>query len=242
MISYHISEKFKSPQGEGVYAGTPMAFIRFVGCSVGKTICQHCDTDFDQMHSFRGGGTFHADQLAEWARPYEHICLTGGEPLDQDLEPLLTAFNALHGVGHGPQVHIETSGTKNFDFPDTIWVCVSPKPGFLETAVMEADEIKVIVPGLGTDASLDNVWLMRERKRTSDPALSLSGAQRPANFRWPGLEDALRWASAGKTVFLQPRNGKFDVDANNLRIVLDTIAQYPQLRVSTQLHKILRVQ
>ena len=33
---YPISEIFTSPQGEGVYAGAMMTFIRLAGCTVGK--------------------------------------------------------------------------------------------------------------------------------------------------------------------------------------------------------------
>jgi organic radical activating enzyme len=61
-------------------------------------------------------------------------------------------------------------------------------------------------------------------------------------FRWPTLEDALRWADAGKPVFLQPRNERTDIDPNNLRIVMDILAAHPNLRLSSQLHKILKVQ
>jgi 7-carboxy-7-deazaguanine synthase len=212
-VIYQISEKFKSLQGEGVYAGTPMAFIRFVGCSVGKKICHACDTDFEQMHNWRGGGEFDQYQLLTWVDDYEHICLTGGEPLDQELDALIQQGQEDYVF------HIETSGTKLFSFyhgvkdaPKHLWVCVSPKPGFLEEAVMAADEVKVIVPGLG-----------------SGPG-------------WPTLQDALRWAQAGKTVFLQPRNGRFDVDSVNLKYVVDLLAQYPTLRLSVQMHKILKVQ
>jgi 7-carboxy-7-deazaguanine synthase len=98
---YQIAELFKSVQGEGLYSGTPMAFIRFVGCSVGKKICQHCDTDFETMHPWHGGGEFSEAQLLDWVGDYEHVCLTGGEPLDQDLEPLVAAAGNL-------QVHMET--------------------------------------------------------------------------------------------------------------------------------------
>ena len=86
-MKYPVVERFKSLQGEGMYAGTPMAFIRFVGCSVGKKTCAFCDTDFVEPLTWRGGGEYTEDELLEWAQPYRHICLTGGEPLDQDLEP-----------------------------------------------------------------------------------------------------------------------------------------------------------
>lgn len=242
---YQIAEKFKSIQGEGVYAGTPMAFIRFVGCSVGKKICQHCDTDFEKMHEWRGGGSFSAIDLIKWTRPYGHICLTGGEPLDQELRPILEVL-ALQA----PNVllHIETSGTKGATLDHSNlyrpWVCVSPKPGYIEDVVLAADEIKVIMPGLGEitpNVRDQHFQSVRAGKMTIDLVLAQRDEIDKA-FRWPTLADALRWAELGKTVFLQPRNGKFDIDQNNLRIVQDIIADHPNLRLSVQMHKILKVQ
>lgn len=236
IMTYRIAEKFKSPQGEGIYTGTPMAFIRFVGCSVGKTICQHCDTDFDTILNWRGGGEFSDHELIEYVvrRPrYDHVCFTGGEPFDQDLENLIKAFIQL-----GVMVHIETSGTKKRPFGELgiqssmLWTCVSPKPGFLEEVVMSADEVKVIVPGLGDiNPKVPSHWAIQ-------PFAECDGQLK----RWPDITDALRWADAGKTVFLQPRNGKVEIDKNNLMYVLDLLREYPQLRISTQLHKILKVQ
>ena len=34
---------FRTIQGDGTYAGTPMTFVRLAGCSVG---CPQCDTDY----------------------------------------------------------------------------------------------------------------------------------------------------------------------------------------------------
>jgi len=215
--AYLIAERFKSVQGEGCYAGTPMAFIRFVGCSVGKKTCHACDTDFEHALPWRGGGRFDSTDLKRWAMPYEHICLTGGEPLDQDIRPMLFPFAPGDGV-YTPMLHIETSGTRplplDASHPDRrrLWICVSPKPGFIEDVVLAADEVKVIVPGLGSGSD------------------------------WPTPDDALRWAAAGKIVFLQPRNAKFDIDKVNLTYVQDLLHDYPQLRLSVQLHKILKVQ
>jgi len=240
---YRVAEKFKSLQGEGVYAGTPMAFIRFVGCSVGKKICQHCDTDFDNTMPWRGGGEFTAEELHSWSRPYGHICLTGGEPLDQDLEPLFSQLLNWHdpdGTGYHvdpPMVHIETSGTRMLENPNgawstlKTWLCVSPKPGWLRGMIELADEVKVIVPGLGTTESL-----LALTKNDGHPLAQME------RFRWPDLDDALQWAVEGKTVFLQPRNGKYDVDKMNLLYVTDLLRDHPSLRLSAQLHKILKVQ
>lgn len=218
-MKYQVAERFKSVQGEGVFSGTPMAFIRFVGCSVGKKICQHCDTDFERTLPWRGGGSFTERDLWIWAHPYRHICLTGGEPFDQDLLPIFEDNESAD------MFHIETSGTRPLpDWWDRFatyagepgrgWLCVSPKPGFLEDTVAVADEIKVIVPGLGNGEG------------------------------WPSLEDAIRWAhwKPSRPVFLQPRNGRFDVDKQNLLYVQDLIKDNPELRLSVQLHKILKVQ
>jgi 7-carboxy-7-deazaguanine synthase len=220
-MTYEVAEKFKSIQGEGCYAGTPMAFIRFVGCSVSKTVCAACDTDYEVALPYVGGGTYSPEFLVQWAGAYKHVCLTGGEPFDQDLEPLLRSF---HLLSDPPLIHVETSGTvfPNFTpigaWRERMWICVSPKPGYRDDMIALADEIKVIVPGLGV---LRNGMCIG----------------------WPTIGDALHWAlTMGKTVFLQPRNDKHDLNMTNLRMVQTLIQEYPQLRLSVQLHKLLHVQ
>jgi organic radical activating enzyme len=206
---YRIAEKFKSVQGEGLYCGTPMAFIRFVGCSVGKTICHHCDTDFEKEYGWLGGGTFTEDELITWIADYKHVCLTGGEPLDQFLKPLVARCTALAITSH-----VETSGTVIFDPMShglLNHICVSPKPGYLTMMIDRADEIKVIVPGLGNGDG------------------------------WPTLPDALSWALRGHKVFLQPRNAKHDINALNLALCEKLVTENPSLRLSVQMHKVLRV-
>jgi organic radical activating enzyme len=192
-----------------------MAFIRFTGCSVGKKICQHCDTDFDITYPWLGGGGYSEEELAEWVGFTEHVCFTGGEPLDRELGPLT---GALWRGAPKVKIHIETSGTiplPAWALHSQVHVCVSPKPGFLLSAIDEADEIKVIVPGLGINP--------------------------PPNTRWPDLSDALVWAAEGKTVFLQPRNAKYDVDHLQLALCEKLVNENPSLRLSVQMHKILRV-
>ena len=204
--TYRVAEIFHSVQGEGVYFGTPMTFIRFVGCSVGKKICAHCDTDFDREYEWRGGGKFSISRLLDEVR-CNHVLLTGGEPLDQDLEPLLAAFRKRSLL-----VHIETSGTvfASATYLSGVWVTVSPKPGYLHEVLERANEIKVIVPGLGPGDG------------------------------WPTLEDALAFERKYLVpVFLQPRNAKHEVDKHNLQFCSELVMRYPQLRLSPQVHKFL---
>lgn len=206
---YRVAERFKSVQGEGVWAGTPMAFIRFVGCSVGKKICNACDTSFEKTHPWHGGGEYSAQDLLDWAAPLWHVVLTGGEPLNWDLVPIFEEARARQTV---EMLHVETSGT--VQLPErlfSLWVTCSPKPGFIEEEVLKADEVKVIVPGLGDGPG------------------------------WPTLEDALRWADGSRPVFLQPRNLRSEINRENLRLCEQLVLQHPQLRLSVQLHKLLAV-
>ncbi len=204
-----------------------MAFIRLVGCSVGQKVCTHCDTDFDKTIPELGGGLFTVQELLEWSFPYEHICLTGGEPLDRDIRPLLCEGNHLDW-------HVETSGTVLPDWLDltpkhergrhmiqrdngtwmtcSLWLTVSPKPGWDAQMIARADEIKVILGGLSDDIS----------------------------HKWPDLKDALTWADENRLVYVQPRNDRMDIRESNLKHALDVVQQNPRLRLSVQLHKFIR--
>lgn len=208
MKPYPVAEMFHGIQGEGLYTGTPMTFIRLVGCSVGKAICTHCDTDFERTNVWRGGGMLALDEIMHFVGDDRHVCVTGGEPLDRDLEPLYAALTPYQ------QLHIETSGTRDFralPFREYVWVTVSPKPGYVVEALPTADEVKIIVPGLGDGPG------------------------------WPDLQVALTLADRGTLTYLQPRNGRFDIDPENLKYCQDLVWQYPQLRLSVQTHKLLRL-
>ncbi len=233
---YPVAERFIAPQGEGLFSGTTMAFIRLVGCSVGQKICTACDTDFDTMRPDLGGGLFTPDNLANWVAHsnVQHVCLTGGEPLDRDLRPLL-----LRLTNSGTMCHVETSGTKHPEWLDPVpqpkrgnaqhavgiayenrlawrwmplWVTVSPKPGYRTEMITEvADEVKVILGGLGDGPG------------------------------WPTLEDALLWRNEGQElIYVQPRNNRLDINGSNMKEAIQVVTDHPSLRLSTQLHKWLR--
>lgn len=209
---YPVAERFFAPQGEGLYSGTQMAFVRLVGCSVGKGVCTACDTEYDAVYPRLGGGMYDAEEVVAWAEASgcRHICLTGGEPLDRDLRPLIDEAAMPRGLS---MVHVETSGTKEPPWLEhaksvrSLWLTVSPKPGYKESMIAMADEVKVILGGLGDGPG------------------------------WPTVVDALRWAQAGKLVYVQPRNDLLTVNGPNLRDALNVVAAHPQLRVSVQLHK-----
>ncbi|MDH6523993.1 7-carboxy-7-deazaguanine synthase [Polynucleobacter sphagniphilus] len=160
---YTVKELFPTLQGEGAHAGRAAVFCRFAGCNLWSgreedrqtAICQFCDTDFVGSDGFGGGKFQTAQALADaielsWkstsAGPQQrYVVFTGGEPLlqiDQDL------IEALHAKGFS--IAIETNGT--IKVPKGIdWVCVSPKAG-ADLIVLQADEIKLVIPQAGHDA------------------------------------------------------------------------------------------
>ena len=95
-ISAHIVEVFSSLQGEGLYAGIPMTFVRFGRCSMG---CRYCDTPAGlcqgeecRVESPPRSQGFEVlenpimvTKLTEIMEPFddEFVSVTGGEPLEQ---------------------------------------------------------------------------------------------------------------------------------------------------------------
>jgi 7-carboxy-7-deazaguanine synthase len=98
-----IVEVFYTLQGEGPQAGWPAIFVRLAKCNLR---CYFCDTSFEE------GKVWHLDTLTEQILTMcsEHTCrlvvLTGGEPLLQNVIPLIQCLNQ-----RSVRVSIETAGT-----------------------------------------------------------------------------------------------------------------------------------
>ncbi|WP_369600697.1 7-carboxy-7-deazaguanine synthase [Hahella sp. SMD15-11] len=150
---YRVKEIFYSLQGEGAHSGRPSVFLRFSKCNLwngresdrASSPCNFCDTDFVGTDGQNGGVFDDAGTLADAVRglwpgggaPW--VVCTGGEPLLQLDEPLITA---LHERGFG--VAIETNGTLPVP-PGVDWVCLSPK-GTAEVVLERCDELKLVYP------------------------------------------------------------------------------------------------
>ena len=189
---YTVKELFPTLQGEGAHSGRAAIFCRFAGCNLwsgreedrATAICQFCDTDFVGSDGDGGGKFEHAIDLAKaieqaWnstlAGPQQrYVVFTGGEPLLQLDTPLI---EVLHQKGF--EVAIETNGT--IKVPKGVdWVCVSPKAGS-ELIVLQADEIKLVVPQSGhhaLEALLARFEKMDYRHRFLQP---MDGTDLPRN-------------------------------------------------------------
>ncbi|HUM72265.1 MAG TPA: 4Fe-4S cluster-binding domain-containing protein, partial [Chloroflexota bacterium] len=161
-ILYQVNDLYTCVQGEGGQTGVAMVLLRLHGCAVG---CPWCDTketwvlepqhQVDTLAAAQGANPRYVYLTA--AAIAEHIqtnhpgpkwvLVTGGEPAQVGLRPLVTAIPAI-----GLKAAIETRGTEighveaGFD-----WVCVSPKLNMSGGKVIQpaalavADEIKHVV-------------------------------------------------------------------------------------------------
>lgn len=122
---YPVTDIFISDQGEGHFVGAAMAFVRLAGCSVlDCRIRANCDEapwkSNHRLDAARIVDTIRGKSRAEG--PFAAVCITGGEPTDHDLVPLISALRA-----EGWPVHLETSGIRSCGGYPIDWLTVSPK-------------------------------------------------------------------------------------------------------------------
>ena len=155
-MSYAVKEIFFTLQGEGAQTGRAAVFCRFSGCNLwtgreadrSSAVCQFCDTDFFGTDGTGGGKFDSADSLAdaiahEWTAKdiggTRLVVCTGGEPLLQIDQPLISALHARDF-----EIAVETNGT--VAAPTGLdWICVSPKAG-APLVQKTGDELKLVYP------------------------------------------------------------------------------------------------
>jgi 7-carboxy-7-deazaguanine synthase len=165
-MSYAVKEMFYSLQGEGRHAGRPAVFCRFSGCNLWSgreqdrltAACRFCDTDFVGVDG-EGGGRFRdtaslansIEQMWGAGRDERFVVLTGGEPLLQVNDELVTALHRLEF-----EIAVETNGSLRA--PTEIdWITVSPK-GAAPLVQDTGHELKLVFPQVDVDpADFENL-------------------------------------------------------------------------------------
>lgn len=169
---------FRSWQGEGHLRGFPMVFVRLGGCSVG---CAGCDTDYrvdaratEDEIAERVGAVTPAGDRDRW------VWVTGGEPTDHDLRPLLGALKRS-----GYSTAVATSGVRRVIAP-VDWLSVSPHSSHIsQFSQRYGNELKVVdgLNGMSLDA-----WAAAWPDDQTDfmyryvQPISLNGVEDPASL------------------------------------------------------------
>ena len=136
-----INEIFPSIQGEGLRLGEPTLFIRFSECNLK---CAFCDTKY----AWQTGQEMTVESILKkikkihTAFPTEWVCLTGGEPLFQNIVGLAQRIKA-----EDFKIQVETNATI-FRRLGVDWYTISPKPPdyfYQPEYIQKANEVKMVV-------------------------------------------------------------------------------------------------
>lgn len=166
-------ETFASLQGEGARQGEPAVFVRLAGCNLR---CPFCDTKY----ALKGGREETVEDILvriaslRLSLPAAWVVVTGGEPLLQDITPLV---KGLHGLGL--RVQVETNGTLE-PRPPADWYSLSPKPPAYSYHLLflkKASEIKLVV---SRDLTIEVIEKIRKTFPTRVPIF----LQVQDNARW----------------------------------------------------------
>lgn len=99
-----VNSIFRTIQGEGPFSGQPAIFIRLAGCNLQ---CKGCDTEYTESIPTRVGGVISVVERHHSAsNVLPLIVITGGEPMRQDIAPLVNEL-----IAKDYRVQIETNGT-----------------------------------------------------------------------------------------------------------------------------------
>lgn len=131
-----VNEIFDSIEGEGKRAGELATFIRLTGCNLR---CSYCDT----AYAFSEGTELQVSDIMDNVN-YRNVTLTGGEPLIQPIEPLLTALGSHY-------VNIETNGS------------IFIKPYFDYTNIFFTMDYKCSSSNEQSKMFLDNLNILRKQ-------------------------------------------------------------------------------
>lgn len=237
-LPLELSEIFYTIQGEGPHAGQPAVFIRLAGCPLA---CTWCDTEFETVRE-----RISAEALAQKAyllRRSSGRCglavITGGEPLRQNLAPLVRALNAREfGVQiEASGVHwredlgplFETRHANGYVPSDKNTLVVSPKIQTIPMSMRQyVHALKYIIIA-GENCVKDGLPVRDpQKKRQAEFRLA-----RPDQLGFPAIHMS--------QIYVQPCDSGHELQSAINRNAVSQISQRYGYRTSLQLHKIMKL-
>lgn len=222
-----VVEIFHTIQGEGPLAGEPAIFIRLAGCNLA---CHFCDTDFESNTvSMSKESILHIiGALAEAYPLTKYVVMTGGEPMRQNIVPLINLL-----VEFGLRVQIETAGT--LWLPELEPLVFVPTVGGLPLVTI------VCSPKTGkVNASLEkhiNAW----KYIIIADELGFDGLPNRAAAVGKTQLRVARPCDGSADIYVQPCD-EHDEEKNRANIkAVGEVAQQFGYRVSLQMHKYLEL-
>lgn len=227
-LSLNVHSIFGTIQGEGPFAGRPAVFVRLAGCNLA---CYFCDTEFENGANIKPTHDIITEGLALAPHRDALWVLTGGEPMRQNIVPLVRELIAL-----GKQVQIETAGTlwpaglEELMGDHCTLVCSPKTPGLALNVKRFCRHYKYVI-GYDTVVDVDG--------------LPLSSTQQRGERAHGGL-----YAALGHNIYLMPREDYHVVDGERVPDVVVTRANVRRAAVLAmkhnhtlclQLHKILEM-
>ncbi|MBM4388214.1 MAG: radical SAM protein [Deltaproteobacteria bacterium] len=114
-----VSEIFDSIQGETIYQGIPMTFVRLAGCNLR---CVYCDT----RYAYEPEKVMAIEEILDAVARnlLKYVCLTGGEPMNQRETPLL--INGM--LDNHREILMFTNGTHSLkEVNESVKLCIDIK-------------------------------------------------------------------------------------------------------------------
>ena len=232
-----VHSVFDTIQGEGPYSGQPAVFIRLGGCNLR---CHFCDTDFETGNKFMEVPAILERVRAIKSAGVDLVVLTGGEPLRQNVRPLLRALSEQH-----LHVQIETAGTvwppglENDVISQRVTLVCSPKtPVVNKMVALLCNHWKYVV-SVGDEDVVDGLPVNSTQVRNG-PAAPL--------YRPPALYENTIWVqpcmeyttAACSTAGAPPTAPVEDVEATRANMLhAASIARQHGYRITLQTHKLL---
>ena len=218
-----VNSIFYTLQGEGPDAGCPAVFVRLAHCNLR---CYFCDTEFEKGDRYPL--SLVEDRITRLciAQNCNLVVLTGGEPLLQNIVPLVRELNV-----HGLRVSVETAGTVHVPGLETVFgtrqteknkiVCSPKTPRLNDKTADLVSAFKYIVTAGQTDPE-DGLPVMSTQ-------LQGEGARiyRPTLMQWGTVP-----------IYVQPCDTGDPIDnMENLKAAVASCMNHGY-RLSYQLHKL----